>query len=128
MNERSERARNAQMIFGVLITAAIVAAFWIGGSPEWAIPAAIVMLGFIAAMGFSDRSQTAEVMYGIGDERTRDLYRRALAVTGLVMLGVIVVWYLVTVAEGDPNQTLGVLAALFNAGLIAISAVLSRRS
>ncbi len=64
------------MGLALAITAAIVAAFWIGGSLEWAIPAAILMLGFIAAMALRDRSQTAETLYGVGDERTRRLHQR----------------------------------------------------
>jgi hypothetical protein len=127
MSNSNERARRGQMIFALAVTAATIAAFWIGGSPEWAIPAAILMLGFIAAMALRDRSQTAEVMYGVGDERTRQLYLRSVALTGVVMLGVIVSWYLVTVVEGDPDETLGLLAAIFNGNLIVSAAVVSRR-
>ena len=119
MSESNRHWRQAQMGLALTITAAIVAAFWIGGSLEWAIPAAILMLGFIAAMALRDRSQTAETLYGVGDERTRRLHQRTAALAGLVMLAVIVTWYLVTIAQGDPNETLGLLAVIFNATLIA---------
>jgi hypothetical protein len=127
MSTRSTRLRQGQLILALAITAAIVAAFWIGGSIEWAIPSAIVMLGFIAAMVLRDRSQTAEVVYGVGDERTRSLYLKSTSAAGTAMLAVIVVWYLVTVAAGDPDETLGALAVLFNGTLIAAAAVVSRR-
>jgi hypothetical protein len=67
-------------------------------------------------------------MYGVGDERVRQLHLRACASADVAMLAVIVVWYLVTIAVGDPNETLGALAALFNGTLIAAAAALSRRS
>jgi hypothetical protein len=127
MSTRSTRLRQGQLILALAITAAIVAAIWIGASIEWAIPSAIVMLGFIAAMILRDRSQTAEVVYGVGDERTRSLYLKSTSVAGTAMLAVIVVWYLVTVASGDPDETLGTLAVLFNGTLIASAAAVSRR-
>ncbi len=127
MSESNRHWRQAQMGLALTVTAAIVAAFWIGGSLEWAIPAAIVMLGFIAAMALRDRSQTAETLYGVGDERIRGLHLRTVALAGLVMLAIIVIWYLVTVAQGHPNETLGLLAVIFNALLIGAAATLSRR-
>jgi hypothetical protein len=104
-----------------------VAAFWIGGSVEWAIPSAIVMLGFIAVMVLRDHSQTAQVVYGAGDERVRSLFLRSTSMAGVAMLAVIVTWYLVTVALGEPNETLGLLAALFNGTLIASAAMVGRQ-
>jgi hypothetical protein len=127
MSTRSTRLRQGQLILALATTAAIVAAIWIGGSIEWAIPSAIVMLGFIAAMVLRDRSQTAEVVYGVGDERTRSLYLKSTSAAGTAMLAVIVVWYLVTVAAGDPDETLGALAVLFNGTLIASAAAVARR-
>ena len=127
MSKTNSHARNGQLAFALAITVAAIAAFWIGGSPEWAIPAAIVMLGFIAAMALRDRSQTVEVMYGVGDERTRQLYLQSTALAGIVMLAVVVCWYLVTVAQGDPNETLGLLAAIVNGSLIVAAAIVSRR-
>ena len=43
-------------------------------------------------------------MSGIGDERTRSLYRDACAFAGSVMSFVLPGWWLVTVAKGDPND------------------------
>jgi len=127
VSEANKHWRQGQIGLALTITAAVIAAFWIGGSIEWAIPAAIVMLGLIAAMALRDRSQTAETLYGVGDERTRQLHQRTVALAGLVMLAVIVTWYLVTVAQGDPNETLGLLAVIFNASLIGAAATVSRR-
>lgn len=127
MTKRNRKMRRGQVVFALVFTVAMVAAFWAGGYGQWAIPTAIVMLGFVAAMALRDRSQTAEVVYGVGDERIRHLYVQACASAGLAMLAVIVLWYLVTIAEGNPNETLGLLAVLFNGSLIAAAAVLSRR-
>jgi hypothetical protein len=127
MSELNHHMHQGQLALALAITAAIVAAFWIGGSLEWAIPSAIVMLGFIAAMILRDHSQTAQVVYGAGDERIRSLFLRSTSMSGIAMLAVIVVWYLVTVAMGEPNETLGTLAALFNGTLVAAAWVVGRR-
>jgi hypothetical protein len=128
MSERMRSHRQANLVVLLAITAAIVAAFWIGVGIEWAIPSAIIMLGFIAALIFGvGRSDAAEVMYGVGDERVRELHQRACASAAVVMLAVIVGWYLVTIAAGDPNNTLGTLAVLFNGTLITAAATQSRR-
>ncbi|MGH2980606.1 MAG: hypothetical protein ACRDKV_01000 [Solirubrobacterales bacterium] len=120
--------RQGQLGVLLAVTAAIVAAIWVGAGVEWAIPSAMVMLGFIALLVFGvGRSDTAEVIYGVGDERVRQLHLRACAAAGVAMLAVIVLWYLVTVAMGDPNETLGVLATLFNGSLITAAVTLSRR-
>jgi hypothetical protein len=127
MSEVNQHMRRGQVVLAIAITAAIVAAFWIGGSVEWAIPSAIVMLGFIAVMVLRDHSQTAQVVYGAGDERVRSLFLRSTSMAGVAMLAVIVTWYLVTVALGEPNETLGLLAALFNGTLIASAAMVGRQ-
>ena len=66
-------------------------------------------------------------MSGIGDERTRHLYLHATAFTGTVMAFVLVVWWLVTVAQGDPNEVLTVCCAIFGATFVLAVAVLARR-
>ena len=75
------------------------------------------------------RSDTFDVMSGIGDERTRSLYQRAVAFAGTVMSFVLPGWWLVTVAQGEPNTTLSAavrdLRASPGCGAVV---VLSRRS
>jgi hypothetical protein len=87
----------------------------------------IFLLGLAAAVTLRERSEAVGVVSGIGDERIRLLHLRTCASAGLIMVAVIVVWYLATVVGGDTNQTLGLLALIFNASLIGAAAVLSRR-
>ena len=69
---------------------------------------------FIAVVHFGrHRSNVLEVMSGTGDERVRSLYMRAVAFAGAVMAWVLPGWWLVTVAQGDPNETLSILCAIF---------------
>ena len=67
-------------------------------------------------------------MSGTGDERIRSLYTRAVAFAGAVMSFVLPGWWLVTVAQGDPDETLALLSALFGASFIVAVAFLARRS
>jgi hypothetical protein len=73
------------------------------------------------------RSQSLEVMSGMGDERTRELYLRATAFAGTVMAFVLPAWWLVTVAQGEPDVTLNVLCAIYGFTWIAAAIVLPRR-
>ena len=73
------------------------------------------------------RSDTLEVMGGVGDERSRTLYTRSVAIAGTVMAFVLPGWWLVTVAMGEPNQTLNILCVVFGACFIPAVAVVARR-
>jgi 4-amino-4-deoxy-L-arabinose transferase-like glycosyltransferase len=120
---------NVQLIGMLGIAAAVFAVFWAAEGLEEAWPAAAILLGFIAILHFGrDRSDTLNVMSGVGDERTRSLYTRAVAVAGSVMAFLLPGWWLVTVAQGDPDRTLTVLCAVFGFTFIAAVAVLARRS
>jgi hypothetical protein len=66
-------------------------------------------------------------MSGTGDERVRHLYRSAIAIAGTVMAWVIPGWWLVTVAQGDPNEVLNWLCAIFGATFVVAIVVLARR-
>jgi hypothetical protein len=127
---RSLRTPTAQLLFGVALGAAACGAYLIGGRP--AVEAAIVGLAVFALMVVvvvaRRRSDTFDVMSGIGDERTRSLYQRAVAFAGTVMSFVLPGWWLVTVAQGDPNTTLALLCAIFALVWLAAVVVLSRRS
>jgi 4-amino-4-deoxy-L-arabinose transferase-like glycosyltransferase len=111
------------------ITAACVTVFWIAEGPEAALPFGAVLLAFTALVHFGRRhSNTLEVMSGTGDERVRSLYTRAVAIAGTVMSFVLPGWWLVTVAEGDPNQTLSLLCAIFGATFVMAIVALARRN
>ncbi len=112
-----------------LISAAATAVFWVTEGFEAAWPFALIMSGFIAVVHFGRRrSNVLEVMSGTGDERIRSLYVRAVAVAGGVMAWVLPGWWLVTVAQGEPNSTLSVLCAVFAFCFITAVIWLARRN
>jgi hypothetical protein len=128
MNETMNRW-SVQVLGMVAIGAAAVAVFWIAEGFDGAWPVALIMAAVILVVHFGrDRSNTLEVMSGTGDERVRSLYTRAVAFAGAVMAWVLPGWFLVTVAQGEPNQTLSLLSAVFAVCFIGAVAVLARRS
>jgi len=111
------------------ITTATTAVFWIAQGFDAAFPVGLVLLAFTAVVHFGRRrSNTLEVMSGTGDERVRSLYTQAVAVAGTVMSFVLPAWWLVTVAQGEPNDVLSALCAIFGVTFIVAIAVLARRS
>jgi 4-amino-4-deoxy-L-arabinose transferase-like glycosyltransferase len=111
------------------ITAATTAVFWIAQGFDAAFPVGLVLLAFTAVVHFGRRrSNTLEVMSGTGDERVRSLYTQAVAIAGTVMSFLLPGWWLVTVAQGEANDTLAVLCAIFGATFVVAVAVLARRS
>ena len=119
---------NVQLVLLLALVAAVVAVFWAAEGVGSALVSGAILLAFVALVHFGrGRSGTIEVMSGVGDERTRSLYARAAAFCGNVMAFVLPGWWLVTVAQGDPNETLGILSALFGVCFIAAVFVLARR-
>ncbi len=105
---------SVQVIGMALIGAATTAVFWIAEGFEAALPVALIMTACIAVVHFGRRrSNVLEVMSGTGDERVRSLYMRAVAFAGAVMAWVLPGWWLVTVAQGDSNETLNILCVIF---------------
>jgi hypothetical protein len=120
---------SVQVVGMALIGAATTAVFWAAEGFEAAWPVALIMTAFIAVVHFGRRrSNVLEVMSGTGDERVRSLYMRAVAFAGAVMAWVLPAWWLVTVAQGDSNETLNILCALFGACFIVAVVVLARRN
>ena len=118
-----------QLSLGLILVAGLFVAFAIGGEAgDGAIGAAIVLAFLLLVLFGRQRSDTLDVMSGIGDERGKLLYTRAVAFAGSVMSFVLPGWWLVTVATGDPNEDLAVLCAIFGATFILAVVVLSRRS
>jgi drug/metabolite transporter (DMT)-like permease len=120
---------NLQLVGLLAIAAAVIGVFWAAEGLEESLPVAALMLGLVALLHFGrGRSDTLNVMSGVGDERVRSLYTQAVAVAGTVMSFVLPGWWLVTVAQGNPSEPLTVLCALFGATFIAAVVVLARRS
>jgi uncharacterized membrane protein len=112
----------------LLIAAATGAAFWIGDGLEEALPPFLILLAFAALVLFGrSRSDTVRTIAGVGDERTRSLYERSVAFAGNVVSVAVPTWWLVTVALGEPNDTLVIVALIFGVSFILASLVLSRR-
>jgi hypothetical protein len=120
---------SVQVIGMLAITTATTAVFWIAQGFDAALPVGLVLLAFTAVVHFGRRrSNTLEVMSGTGDERVRSLYTQAVAIAGTVMSFLLPAWWLVTVAQGDQNETLALLCAIFGASFVLAIVVLARRS
>ena len=118
-----------QLGAGLVLVAAVVAAFAAGGDPAFGLVTGALVLGFLLLVYFGRRrSDTLDVMSGIGDERGKLLYTRAVAFSGTVMSFVLPIWWLVTIAKGDPNEVLTICCAIFGATFILAVVVLARRS
>ena len=113
----------------LLVTLATGAAFWIGVGWKGALAPFLILLAFsVFVLVGRTRSDTVRAISGVGDERTRSLYQRSVAFAGAVMSFAIPAWWLVTVAQGKPNDTLGILATVFGVSFILGAIVLSRRN
>jgi hypothetical protein len=120
---------SVQVIGMLAITAATTAVFWIAQGFDAAFPVGLVLLAFTAVVHFGRRrSNTLEVMSGTGDERVRSLYMQAVAIAGSVMSFVLPGWWLVTVAQGEPNDVLSGLCAIFGLTFVVAILVLARRN
>ena len=110
------------------IAAATAAAFWVADGPTAAIFPFALIGGFSLLVYFGrTRSDTLDVMSGIGDERSRTLYTRSLALTGSVLSLVLPAWWLVTVATGEPDETLTLVCALFGVTFILATLFVAKR-
>jgi hypothetical protein len=119
---------SVQVVGMLAISAAVIAVFWAAEGFEEALYAGGVLLAFTALVHFGRRrSNTLEVMSGTGDERVRSLYMHAVAIAGTVMALLLPGWFLVTVAQGDPNTTLSLLSAIFGVTFIGAVIWLARR-
>ena len=119
---------SVQVVGMLAISAAVIAVFWAAEGFEEALYAGAVLLAFTALVHFGRRrSNTLEVMSGTGDERVRSLYMHAVAIAGTVMAFLLPGWFLVTVAQGDPNTTLSLLSAIFGVTFIGAVIWLARR-
>jgi len=127
MNDLANRW-SVQVTGMLAITAAATTVLWIAEGFDAALPFGLVLLAFTAVVHFGRRRfNTLEVMSGTGDERIRSLYTQAVAFAGTVMSFLLPGWWLVTVAEGDPNDTLAILSAIFGVSFVVAVAVLARR-
>ena len=84
MMKSSVNTPAAQLAGGLLIGAAVVAAFLIGGDPGSAAVSGALVVGFVLFVYVGRRhSEAVEVMSGIGDERTLQPVPRRVRVRGV---------------------------------------------
>jgi uncharacterized membrane protein len=120
--------RNAQLLGMLGITAAAFGVFLYADGIGSALVIGAILLAYTALVHLGRRrSDTLEVMGGLGDERVRALYTRSVAFVGSVLAFVLPSWWLVTVALGEPNETLSLLCAIFAVLWVGAVVVLSRR-
>jgi hypothetical protein len=119
---------NGQLTLSLLLVAAVFAAFAIGGDTSGAVVSAALLLVFVVVVHVGRRrSGTLEVMSGIGDERTKALYTRACASMGTALSFFLPGYWLVTVAQGEPNTALSLTCAVAGVSFVVSVAVLARR-
>ena len=117
-----------QLSMGLLLVVGVFVAFALGDDAgNGAIGAAVVLAFLLLVLFGRRRSDTLDVMSGIGDERTKLLYTRAVAFAGTVMSFVLPIWWLVTIASGDPSNVLSICCAIFGFSFIGAVVVLARR-
>jgi hypothetical protein len=112
----------------LVIVVATVAVSWIAKGPVMAVSAAGWLLAFVLLIHFGRRrSDVIDVISGIGDERSRLLYTRAVAFAGHVICLVVVVWWLWTEISGTTNETLSVIGVIAGLSFLAGAIYYSRR-
>jgi hypothetical protein len=115
--------------FSVSLGLIMLAAFWIGGSPGDGLMALGVMTVLAAVFLFGRRSETLQGIGGPGrDERWEMIDMHATALTGLVLVTVIIGAWLVEVARGEDGSPYSALGAVGGIAYIVIVAVLRRRA
>jgi hypothetical protein len=116
--------------FALLIGAVMLAAFWIGCNPGEGLGALGVMAAVAALFFFGARR--SETLAGLGgparDERWERIDIHATALSGLVLVLVIIGAFLVEVAQGQDGSPYSALGAVGGVAYIAAVAFLRWRS
>lgn len=114
--------------FSLSLGLVMLAAFWIGDKPGDGLMALGVMAAVGALFLFGRRSETLQGLGGPGrDERWAPIDLHATALTGLVLIAVIIGAWLVEIASGGDGSPYAALGAVGGVAYIVIVAVLRRR-
>ncbi len=110
---RSTRSRYQLPAFCFLLAVVIAGAFLIGGHAGEAI-FSLALFGAIGlALLFGGRSETVRVVRGdLPDERWRSHDVRATAFTGVVLIFVLLVAWIVSIARGNDGQPYSAICAV----------------
>jgi uncharacterized membrane protein len=118
----------AQLAGMLAIAAATGIAFAIGEDVGTGIASGLWVGAFALAIHFGrGRIAMFDTASGVGDERTRHLSERAYALTSAIMAFVLVGWWLVTVVQGDVDERLSQICAIYGAVFLISCAVVARR-
>ena len=124
----SPTARRVQLAGMLALTAIAVVASWIGlGASEALFMGAVLVAFTVFVTRGRRRSDAIRAMSGIGDERTQMLSLRAGAFTAYALSLVIAGWWLVSVAQGEPNETISALGAIFAVVWVGATVFYARR-
>jgi hypothetical protein len=117
------RSRWWMPLFALALGGAIFAAYAIGGEPGVGLGGFGAMAAMAALFAFGGRSETLRGLGGPGrDERWATIDTHATALTGLVLITVIIgawLWEVANGEDGSPYTQLGAVAGL--AYLVAVA-------
>jgi hypothetical protein len=107
----------------------MLVAFWVGGNLGDGLISLGIMTFVAAIFLFGTRSETLQGLGGPGrDERWAMIDVHATALTGLVLITVIIGAWLVEVAGGEDGSPYGGLGAVGGIAYVVIVAILRRRA
>jgi hypothetical protein len=128
-NKPIYRSRWYMPAFSVFLGLLMLGAFWIGGDLADGLWALGVMVALAAGILVFGRSETVRGLSGPGrDERWAKIDITATALTGFVLITVIIGAFLVEVAQGEDGEPWSQLGALGGVTYIVAVAVLRWRS
>ena len=128
-NKPIYRSRWYMPAFSVFLGLLMLGAFWIGGDVADGLWALGVMVALAAGILVFGRSETVRGLSGPGrDERWAKIDITATALTGIVLISVIIGAFLVEVALGEDGEPWSLLGALGGVTYIVAVAVLRWRS
>lgn len=111
-------------LFSLALGVVFFVAQWIGGDPASGLTSLAIMAGFGALVLIGGRSETVRGLRGDGrDERFRQIDVHATALTGLVLVLVLIVAGAVGLARGEsgaPYTWLGAIAGLTYIGSVVL--------
>jgi hypothetical protein len=129
MDKPFYRSRWWMPAFSVFLGLIMLAAFWIGGNPWDGLGALGIMTAVGAMFLLGSRSETLQGLGGPGrDERWAMIDIHATALTGIVLVAVIIGAFLVEVAQGQDGQPWSLLGAVGGLAYIISVALLRHRS
>jgi hypothetical protein len=113
-------------LFSVAMGGVLLAASWLGGHPVAGLASLALMTAFGLVVLLAGRSETVRGLRGDGrDERFAQMDMRATAASGLVLIHVLIVVWVIEIARGHSGNPYGWLLAI--AGLSYLVAVIIQR-